>query len=208
MRVDKPCNNWRFMPPQVPWQIYWSSCSFRFSFKSKETQGLCDCDIRAANAWRGFRHVVPALHLFILAGVAQLVERQLPKLNVEGSSPFSRFETRHTPACLINPLFTGNPCHNPLSANRNAISLHKSRLQFAFVSHGDLFIVLSELFIPKSRCTPLIRNTGLVSCLGLRILAVAHFTVDQSRLSNGGNDQWNYFHNSKGILFKIQGYKK
>ena len=25
------------------------------------------------------------------AGVAQLVERQLPKLNVEGSSPFTRF---------------------------------------------------------------------------------------------------------------------
>ena len=31
-----------------------------------------------------------------IAGVAQLVERQLPKLNVEGSSPFARFETRHT----------------------------------------------------------------------------------------------------------------
>ena len=27
------------------------------------------------------------------AGVAQLVERQLPKLNVEGSSPFSRSNT-------------------------------------------------------------------------------------------------------------------
>ena len=26
------------------------------------------------------------------AGVAQLVERQLPKLNVDGSSPFTRFE--------------------------------------------------------------------------------------------------------------------
>jgi len=48
----------------------------------------------------------------------------------------------------------------------------------------------------------------LVSCLGLRSLAVAHSTADQSRLSNGGNDQWNYFHNSKGILYKIQGYKK
>ena len=52
MRADKPCNNGRSMPPQVPWQICWSSCSFRFSFKSKETQGLCDCDIRAAHAWR------------------------------------------------------------------------------------------------------------------------------------------------------------
>ena len=29
-----------------------------------------------------------------IAGVAQLVERQLPKLNVEGSNPFARFETR------------------------------------------------------------------------------------------------------------------
>ena len=76
----------------------------------------------------------------------------LPKLNVEGSSPFARFETRHTPACLITPLFTGDTCHNPLSATPNAISVHKSRLQFAFVSHGDLFTVLSELFIPKSRC--------------------------------------------------------
>ena len=74
----------------------------------------------------------------------------LPKLNVEGSSPFARFETRHTPACLITPLFTGDTCHNPLSATPNAISVHKSRLQFAFVSHGDLFTVLSELFIPKS----------------------------------------------------------
>lgn len=26
-----------------------------------------------------------------IAGVAQLVERQLPKLNVEGSNPFTRF---------------------------------------------------------------------------------------------------------------------
>ena len=57
-----------------------------------------------------------------------------------------------TTECLINPLFTGDTCHNPLSANRNAISLHKSRLQFALVSHGDLFTVLSELFILKSRC--------------------------------------------------------
>ena len=39
-------------------------------------------------------HFILALHLLILAGVAQLVERQLPKLNVEGSSPFARFETR------------------------------------------------------------------------------------------------------------------
>ena len=31
-----------------------------------------------------------------IAGVAQLVERQLPKLNVEGSNPFARFEERHT----------------------------------------------------------------------------------------------------------------
>ena len=30
-----------------------------------------------------------------IAGVAQLVERQLPKLNVEGSSPFARFKVRH-----------------------------------------------------------------------------------------------------------------
>ena len=28
---------------------------------------------------------------FSLAGVAQLVERQLPKLNVDGSNPFTRF---------------------------------------------------------------------------------------------------------------------
>jgi hypothetical protein len=28
---------------------------------------------------------------FDLAGVAQLVERQLPKLNVDGSNPFTRF---------------------------------------------------------------------------------------------------------------------
>ena len=36
-------------------------------------------------------HFILALHLLILAGVAQLVERQLPKLNVEGSNPFARF---------------------------------------------------------------------------------------------------------------------
>ena len=29
--------------------------------------------------------------LACIAGIAQLVERQLPKLNVEGSSPFARF---------------------------------------------------------------------------------------------------------------------
>ena len=33
-----------------------------------------------------------------IAGVAQLVERQLPKLNVEGSSPFARFDARNTAA--------------------------------------------------------------------------------------------------------------
>ena len=57
-----------------------------------------------------------------------------------------------TPAFLIKPQFTGETCYCPLSATPNAISLHKSRLQFAFVSHGDLFTVLSELFIPKSWC--------------------------------------------------------
>jgi hypothetical protein len=40
----------------------------------------------------------PALGKFTeVAGVAQLVEHQLPKLRVAGSSPVARFEVRESP---------------------------------------------------------------------------------------------------------------
>ena len=42
----------------------------------------------------------------LLAGIAQLVERQLPKLNVEGSNPFARFGWSAS-ATRVND---SNPC--------------------------------------------------------------------------------------------------
>ena len=41
---------------------------------------------------------------FDLAGVAQLVERQLPKLNVDGSNPFTRFYISHVELSLYEGL--------------------------------------------------------------------------------------------------------
>ena len=39
----------------------------------------------------------------LLAGIAQLVERQLPKLNVEGSNPFARFESKAVGTTHLRP---------------------------------------------------------------------------------------------------------
>lgn len=45
-----------------------------------------------------------------LAGVAQLVERQLPKLNVEGSNPFSRSKLNSLKGSAFFDLEKGSLC--------------------------------------------------------------------------------------------------
>ena len=72
-----------------------------------------------------------------IAGVAQLVERQLPKLNVEGSSPFARFDTRLKQPCFVF-------CAPPLARAQKAIKMLELDELLEFESHGHSKIQSSE----------------------------------------------------------------
>ncbi len=67
-----------------------SGVQFFRPFIPNNRYSLTRADLRADGFIKGEGLGLCAM-FWHLAGVAQLVERQLPKLNVDGSSPFTRF---------------------------------------------------------------------------------------------------------------------